>query len=56
LDDFKNFGIDVEQKLMEMLSNELAKNIDADIMKNLGIIDRVTLRKEKIKRISEKLK
>ncbi len=55
LGDFKNLGINAEQVLMEMLSKELSKSIDAEILKGLGL-DKVTLRKEKIKRITKKLK
>jgi hypothetical protein len=55
LDDFKNFGINAEEELIKILSEELSKNIDAEILKGLGL-DRITLRKNKIKRITEKLK
>lgn len=55
MDDFKNFGIDAEEELIRILSDELSKNIDASILEGLGL-DRITLRKNKIKRITEKLK
>lgn len=33
----KNFGIDIENELTKMLSDELAKSIDKEILKGLGI-------------------
>jgi hypothetical protein len=33
----QNFGIDIEDQLTKMLSDELAKSIDKEILKNLGI-------------------
>ena len=56
MDDFKNFGIDFEKELIETLSNELRKSIDAEILKGLGIVDSISIRKSKIDRIKEKLK
>ncbi len=33
----QDFGIDIEDQLTKMLSDELAKSIDKEILKNLGI-------------------
>jgi hypothetical protein len=33
----ESFGIDIEEQLTKMLSDELAKSIDRDILKNLGV-------------------
>lgn len=44
----EHYGLDIEAELTSMLSDELAKSIDAEIMKNL--------KKEKINRILEKIK
>lgn len=48
-----SYGLDVENELTTMLSNELAKSIDAEIMKNLFGSDK---KKNKIGRILEKIK
>lgn len=48
-----SYGLDVENELTTMLSNELAKSIDAEIMKNLFGSDK---KKNKIGIILEKIK
>lgn len=48
-----SYGLDIENELTTMLSNELAKSIDAEIMKNLFGSDK---KKNKIGRILEKIK
>ncbi len=47
------YGIDVEKELTSILSDELSKSIDAEIMKNLFGSDK---KKDKINRILEKIK
>jgi hypothetical protein len=49
----ENYGLDVEKELTSILSEELAKSIDAEIMKNLFGSDK---KKDKINRILEKIK
>ncbi len=49
----EHYGLDIEAELTSMLSDELAKSIDAEIMKNLFGGDK---KKEKINRILEKIK
>lgn len=49
----ENYGIDVEKELTSILSDELSKSIDAEIMKNLFGSDK---KKDKINRILEKIK
>jgi hypothetical protein len=48
----EHYGLDIEEELASMLSHELAKSIDAEIMKNL-FGDK---KKDKINRILEKIK
>jgi hypothetical protein len=47
------YGIDVEDKLSKLLSEELAKSIDSHILQSLMNIKR---RSDKIKSILEKIK
>jgi len=49
----EHYGLDIEEELASMLSHELAKSIDAEIMKNLFGSDK---KKDKINRILEKIK
>ena len=49
----ENYGLDIEKELTSMLSDELAKSIDAEIMKNLFGSDK---KKDKINKILEKIK
>jgi len=49
----EHYGLDVEKELTSMLSDEIAKSIDAEIMKNLFGSDK---KKDKINRILEKIK
>ena len=53
IQDLSSYGLDIENELTTMLSNELAKSIDAEIMKNLFGSDK---KKNKIGRILEKIK
>ena len=53
IQDLSSYGLDIENELTTMLSNELAKSIDAEIMKNLFGGDK---KKNKINRILEKIK
>jgi len=48
----EHYGIDVENELSSILSQELAKSIDAEIMKNLFS----DFKKDKINKILEKIK
>jgi N-acetylmuramoyl-L-alanine amidase len=45
------YGIDVADELTKILSEELAKQIDREILKNMGIFDRNIRRKNSIKKI-----
>lgn len=55
MDDIKSYGIDVEDQLLSALSEELAKNIDREILRGLGIEpDKNKRRMNKIGRIIEK--
>jgi thymidylate synthase len=49
----EHYGLDIEKELTSMLSDELAKSIDAEIMKNLFGSDK---KKDKINKILEKIK
>ena len=53
IQDLSSYGLDIENELTTMLSNELAKSSDAEIMKNLFGGDK---KKNKIGRILEKIK
>lgn len=48
----EHYGMDIESELTSMLSDELAKSIDAEIMKNLF----GDFKKDKINKILEKIK
>jgi hypothetical protein len=48
----EHYGIDVVDQITSMLSDELAKSIDRDILRSLGIeLDRNKRRKNKINKI-----
>ena len=47
----EHYGLDIENELTSMLSDELAKSIDAEIMKNLFN----DFKKDKINKILEKI-
>ena len=47
----EHYGVDVESELTSILSDELAKSIDAEIMKNLF----GDFKKDKINKILEKI-
>ncbi len=49
----EHYGLDVEKELTSILSDEIAKSIDAEIMKNLFSSDK---KMDKINRILEKIK
>jgi len=53
IQDLSSYGLDIENELTTMLSEELAKSIDVEIMKNLFGSDK---KKDKINRILEKIK
>ena len=48
----EHYGMDIENELTSMLSDELSKSIDAEIMKNLF----GDFKKNKINKILEKIK
>jgi hypothetical protein len=48
----EHYGLDIEAELTSMLSDELSKSIDAEIMKNLFS----DFKKDKINKILEKIK
>ena len=51
-----SYGIDVEDKMLKILSEELAKEIDKDILRKLGFEpDRRIRRSNKIKKILDSL-
>jgi hypothetical protein len=52
IQDLGSYGIDVENELTSMLSEEIAKSIDIEIMKNLF---KSPGRKEKSKKILDKI-
>lgn len=48
----KDYGIDIEDQLLKILSDELSKSIDKDIMNSLGIDNAINeTRKRKIEKI-----
>jgi hypothetical protein len=51
-----HYGLDVEDELSKMLSEELAKSIDAQIMQTIMNQGRPMMRQDKIKSILEKIK
>jgi hypothetical protein len=54
IQDLGSYGIDVEDELASMLSEEIAKSIDAEIIKNIFKAHR-DFRKEKVKKILDKI-
>lgn len=55
IQDLVHYGIDVQDKLASMLSEELAKSIDREILKGLGIeLDKNKRRKTSIDKIKSK--
>ena len=56
-ENLENFGLDIESELTSMLSDELSKSIDAEIMRKLfsdGILDKVNKILEKINKFNDK--
>jgi hypothetical protein len=47
----ESFGYDVSTELSKILSGELTKEIDKEILRNLGIEPKNKLRKQKIEKI-----
>lgn len=45
--DIKHYGIDAEEKLISMLSEELAKSIDKEIIRGLGFEPELNKRRKK---------
>ena len=50
-----HYGLDVEDKISQMLSEELAKSIDAQILQTIINQGRPMMRGDKIKSILEKI-
>lgn len=56
-ENLENFGFDIESELTSMLSDELSKSIDAEIMRKLfsdGKLDKVNKILEKINKLNDK--
>ena len=56
-ENLENFGLDIESELTSMLSDELSKSIDAEIMRKLfsdGKLDKVNKILEKINKFNDK--
>lgn len=53
ISDLNSYGLDIQDELSSLLAAELAKSIDAEIMKNLFGSDK---KKNKINKILEKIK
>jgi len=51
-----HYGLDVEDELSKMLSEELAKSIDAQILQTIMNQGKLITRQDKIKSILEKIK
>lgn len=51
-----HYGLDIENELSQMLSEELAKSIDTQILQTIINQGRPMMREEKIKSILEKIK
>lgn len=51
-----HYGLDVEDKISQMLSEELAKSIDAQILQTIMNQGKPVMRADKIKSILEKIK
>jgi len=57
LENLEHFGLDIESELSSMLSQELSKSIDAEIMRKLfsdNKLDKVNKILEKIKKFNDK--
>ena len=48
------YGSDIEAKLTKMLSEELASQIDKEILQSLGLKERNIVRQDKIRKIFNK--
>ena len=46
-----HYGLDIEEQLTKMLTDELTKSIDRDILMSLGLEDRNKRRKNSINKI-----
>lgn len=46
-----HYGLDIEEQLTKMLTDELTKSIDRDILMSLGLEDRNRRRKNSINKI-----
>lgn len=53
ISDLNSYGLDIQDELSSLLADELAKSIDAEIMKNLFGSDK---KRNKIDKILEKIK
>lgn len=56
-ENLENFGLDIESELTSMLSDELSKSIDAEIMKKLfsdGKIQKIDKILQKINKLNDK--
>ncbi len=51
IQDLNSYGLDIEDELTKILSDEIAKSIDLEIMKQI-----IGTKPDKIKRILEKIK
>ena len=51
-----HYGIDAENELSKLLSEELAKSIDAPILQTLSTLGKPMKRSEKIKSVLNKIK
>ena len=51
-----HYGLDIENKLSQMLTDELTKSIDAQIMQTIMNQGKPITRQDKIKSILEKIK
>ena len=51
-----HYGLDIEDKLSQMLSEEFAKSIDAQILQTIMNQGKPVMRADKIKSILEKIK
>ena len=51
MDDLKQYGLDAEDELLSILSEELAKSIDREILRSLGF--ETDKKKRRIKRIDK---
>lgn len=51
IQDLEHYGLDIEDELTSMLSNELSKEIDKQILRSLGIESKKDRRKTSIENI-----